>query len=466
MAYIELEQGERISKGNFSFILDSTKNERLYNKFLEAEQVFKISYIDFSHKIRMAYEAFALFEEVQRRKVFPEYVGKSEADIETVIVSEITTPASIINYKNIIINLCQNRTSEFKNIFIKYKYNKNIKDDSENRRSMKRFIKYIYDFGSKSSHVNNKMDVQYIPNRENCLKVISSFHDFLAIYYEVEHKFDSTLIPIRTHIPVPKNICKQMGLTLGVGKHLYVKENKGKIMYSIFSSDIDDISLSQKRDIETINKLWEDNFDDPSNIIRVSENISGSNRDYKYQVYSLPGRPLKINQSLLEQLTVSEKLDIIKGICRGIKSMHEYEPPFYNRNICPDSFYIFKIKGKYKALLARFDCTKDTADDAKYTVINTVEKKMLNDNIKLYFAPEVIKSDIGTKINWEKSDIYSLAQVCIYLLSGKVTDDSHESLEILGESGIDDDIKYIILEMISENPEERPSIKEILEVIN
>lgn len=466
MAYIELEQGEIISKGNFSFVLHSTKNERLYNKFLEAEQIFKISYIDFSHKIRIAYEAFALFEEVQRRKKFPEYFGKSEADIETEIVSEITMPASIFNYKSIIIGLCKDRTNEFESVFTKYEYNKNIQNDPENRRVMKKFIRYIYDFGSKSSHVNNKIDAQYIPNLENCLKVIASFHDFLAIYYGVAHKFDSTLIPIRTYIPVPKKICGDMGLKLGVGKHLYVRENKEKIMYSIFSSDIDDISLSQKRDIETINKLWEDNFDDPSNIIRVSENISGSNSNYKYQVYSLPGRPLKINKSLLNRLTVDEKVDIIKGICRGIESMHKYNPPFYHRNICPDSFYIFKIKGKYKPLLARFDCTKDTGDDAKYTVINTVERKILNDNTRVYFAPEVINSDVGTNINWEKADIYSLAQVCIYLLSGKVTVDLQETLENLDESGIDDDIKYIILEMISENPEKRPSIKEILDSIN
>lgn len=466
MAYIELENGEIISKGNFSFIFDATKNEGLYNKFLEAEQIFKINYIDFSHKIRIAYEAFALFEEIRIRKQLPEYIDKSETDIEAEIVSEIIIPASTYNYKSIINNLCKNRITEFKSVFIKYGYNKNIQNDSENRRSMKRFIRYIYDFGSKSSHINNNIDAQYIPNRENCLKIIASFHDFLAIYYKIKHKFDSTLIPIRSYIPVPKKTCEEIGLRLDVGKHLFVREDKGKITYSIFSSDIDNISLSQKRDIETINKLWEDNFDDPSNIIRLSDNINGSNSDYKYQVYSLPGRPLKINQLLLDKLTIDEKLDIVKGICRGIESMHWYEPPFYHRNICPDAFYIFKIKGKYKALLARFDCTKDTADDSKYTVINTVEKKILNDNTKMYFAPEVINSDLATKINWEKTDIYSLAQVCIYILSGKVTVDSLESVEILDASDTDDYIKYIILEMLSENPEERPSIKEILNVIN
>ncbi|MCX0404944.1 serine/threonine protein kinase, partial [Clostridium perfringens] len=95
MAYIRLEQGEVINKGNFSFIFDITKNNDLYNKFLEAEQVFKINYIDFSHKMRLAYEAFALFEEVKRRMKLSEYTGKSYDDIEKLIVDEINIPASI-----------------------------------------------------------------------------------------------------------------------------------------------------------------------------------------------------------------------------------------------------------------------------------------------------------------------------------------------------------------------------------
>lgn len=466
MAYIRLEQGEVINKGNFSFIFDITKNNDLYNKFLEAEQVFKINYIDFSHKMRLAYEAFALFEEVKRRMKLSEYTGKSYDDIEKLIVDEINIPASIFNYKNIIINLCKGREIEFNNMLQKYSYSDNIRNDFESKRAIKNFLKYIYNFGSKSSHINNNIDLKYEPNRKNCLRVLSSFHDFLLIYYRVNHKFDSTLIPIRDYVPVNKSICKKMGINFGVGRNLFVREKNGKITYSVFSSYIEDISLSQKRNIETINKLWEENFEDPSNIIRLSETISASNSDYKYQVYSLPGRPMKINKMIIDKLNIDEKIDIIKGICRGIKSMHEYDPPFYHRNICPNSFYIFKIREKYKALLTRFDCTKDTADDSEYTVINTVEKKILNDDEKVYFAPEVTNSCLKDTINWEKADIYSLAQVFIYLLVGEVSSDFKKNLENLDKVNINDNIKYIILEMISENLEQRPSIKYVLDNIN
>ena len=57
-----------------------------------------------------------------------------------------------------------------------------------------------------------------------------SFHDFLCIYYGEIKKYDSTLIPIRDYIAVPKNIVKKMGLVLEVGKTLFIKEQLDKIL--------------------------------------------------------------------------------------------------------------------------------------------------------------------------------------------------------------------------------------------
>ena len=61
MVYLQMEEG-RIPVGNFSFVYDYTENEELYSKFYEAEKNLKVDYMDFAHKIRMAFEAFALDE--------------------------------------------------------------------------------------------------------------------------------------------------------------------------------------------------------------------------------------------------------------------------------------------------------------------------------------------------------------------------------------------------------------------
>lgn len=465
MNFITLDDGKKIYIGNFSFIYEATKNIELYCKFLEAEQVFKLNYIDFSHKLRLSYEAFALFAECKRRKNTSEYYNKEIEDIKSIILEEITTPASIINYKSIIIDLCSERTNEFKGMLLKYSFLRNsYTDNNDIKRALKRFIRYIYDFGSKSSHINSNLDKQFIPNKTNCLKVINSFHDFLVIYYGVHNKFDTTLIPIKDYIPIHKNICEDMGLNLDKGKYLFVRKTDIKNNFYIFSSKIDDITSYQKRDIETINNLWENNYSDPSNIIRISENISGSSPDYSFQVFSLPSQPMKLNDSLLKRLTIADKFDIIYGLSKGVLSMHEYDPPFYHRNICPDAFYIFDIKGKYKALLARFDCTKDNSINSNYTVINNVEKKADSKEYRIYYAPEVREAKIVTNINWEKVDIYSLAQTFSYIFTGKVFDAARERKECI-EKNIADEVYILIQKMLSNTINVRPSAYEVVKKI-
>lgn len=130
--------------------------------------------------------------------------------------------------------------------------------------------------------------------------------------------------------------------------------------------------------------------------------------------------------------TIEDKIDIIRGLCRGIVSLHNYEPPFYHRNICPEAFYIFNVKGKYKALLAKFDCTKDNSDDAAYTVLSNIEKKVASQKTNKFFAPEVLHTEFG------------------------------QDVDFLDECEINDDAKCILFEMLSKNPKDRPEIEELM----
>lgn len=463
MAYLQLDTGDRIAKGNFAFVYDKTNNIELFDKIFEAEKMFKVNYVDFAHKIRVAYEGFALHEEVKKRIQLPENEDKTPEEIEKAIVSEITAYGSTLNYKKIIIRLTREQSAEYKPMLDKYGFSKGFRNDVECVRSLKNYIQFVYNFASMSSHVNREMKDEFIPDKENCLRVIGSFHQFLCIYYGVTIKFDSTLIPIRDYIPVPKSICHNMGLSLDVGKYLFVKEKKGKCAYYIFSSDIESISLAQRRDIDTINKLWEDNYDDPINVIRQTENISGSNGDYKFQVYSLPNRPMKLTERIIANLSIQDKLDIIRGICQGVLSLHNYEPPFYHRNICPEAFYVFVVKGKYKPLLARFDCTKDNSEEALYTVLSNIEEKRVSQKTNQFFAPEVLHADLGQGVNWEKADIYSLAKTCLFILTEECVTNKNNTF--VNRHNVSMEIIKIFQEMLSENPEERPSIIKIIQLL-
>ena len=457
MVYLQMED-DRIPIGNFSFVYDHTKNEELFNKFYEAEKNIKVDYMDFAHKIRIAFEAFALDEEARKRKQKEEYKDMDVSAIKEQIISEIKQPASVINYKNIIIDLCSGRELEFADMLLKYSFIKNTAYEDDVRRKFKAFIRFLYGFGSESSHENVFSEEKFIPNRENCLRVVRSFHDFLCIYYGENKKYDSTLAPVRDYIAVPKQIVDKMGLVLETGKSLFVKEKRDKIAYYIFSSDIDSISQGQRRDIDIINKLWEDNFEDPANVIRQTENITGSNMDYKFQVYSLPNKPIRLTDEFVNSINMEQKMDIIAGLCRGIESIHKYDTPLYHRNINPDAFYIFDIRGKYKPLLAKFDCTKDSAD-AAFTVFQNVEKKVRNQNTNQFFAPEVSKANMGIGVDWEKADIYSLAKLILFILTGHIIEDTDYIDEI---NGLDDELKLVLMEMLDDEPQNRPEISNLL----
>ena len=461
MVYLQIEE-DRIPIGNFSFVYDYTNNEELFSKFYEAERNLKVDYMDFAHKIRKAFEAFALDEESKKRKKQETFKNADISTIKEQIISEIKQPASLINYKNIIIDLCAGRELEFSDMLLKYSFIKNISYEDNVRRKFKTFVRFLYSFGSESSHENVSTEEKYIANRENCLRVVGAFHDFLCIYYGETKKYDSTLAPIRDYIAVPKQVVSKMGLVLEVGKSLFVKERRGKVAYYIFSNDIDSISEGQRRDIDIISKLWEENFEDPANVIRQTENINGSNGEYRFQVYSLPSRPLRLTDDFVNEINLKQKMDIIVGLCRGVESIHNYETPLFHRNINPDAFYIFNIRDKYKPLLAKFDCTKDSADNA-FTVFQNVEKKILNQNTNKYFAPEVLNSQMGVGVDWKKADIYSLAKTILYIITGKIDNDS-ECLEIFDV--LNDDLKIILLEMLDENPENRPNVDVLLEILN
>ncbi len=455
MIYYQIDN-EHIPVGNYAFIYDVTKNEDLFYKFYDAEKNLKVDYIDFAHKIRVAFEAFALEEETKRRCEMEGAVESFEF-IKESIIREIREPASVINYKTIIINLCNGRELEYKNLLEKYLFVRKNASDDEIIRKFKAFIRYIYAFGSESSHENVSSEDKYIANKENCIRIAASFHDFLATYYGVESKFDSTLVPIRDYCAVPKRVVERMGLNLDIGKQLFVKEMKGRVGYYIFSNDIESITQGQRRDIDTISKLWDENIDDPSNVIRQTESIGGNNRDYKFQVYALPGKPIRLTKDFIESLTIEEKLCIVSGLCKGVYSLHTYVTPMYHRNINPDAFYIFNVKGKYKPLLAKFDCTKDS-DNAEFTVYQNIEKKVLNSNTNSFFAPEVINSNLGVGVDWRKADIYSLAKTITMIIWGK------SDISMLDEiDGVDDEVVLTLIEMMDDCPNNRP---EVLDLIN
>lgn len=451
-----------IPKGNFAFISDVTHDTDLFRSFYEAEKYLKINCKDFAHKMRMAFEEFALHEytlaEISRQQLAGESV-QSKEEIRKNIIKEIKKPSSVVNYKTLVIDRCRGREKDFAQMLFRYAYLKYSNSDVYTiRRILGKYIRCVHSFGSENSHPGIGPAVTY----GDCHKMAASFFEFLRTYYRLDKTFYNTdLAPVNDYIPVQKQITENMGLRLDVGKYLYIKEKGNGIQFFVFSREDKQISDGRRRDIDVVEKLWEDNYDDPSNVIRQIDHITGCTDQYNYRVYSLPGQPLKLTKSIIGSISLEEKKGIIMGICNGLLSIHNYNPPLFHRNICPDAFYIFHIKGRYKALLAKFDYAKDTDPSVEYTVLKNVENNVKDQSANGFYAPEVISAVSGQSINWEKADIFSLGKLSLYILTGEtvLNDDIEGTITCLT---VNDAIKQMLLEMVSIIPENRPTISEVI----
>ena len=116
---------------------------------------------------------------------------------------------------------------------------------------------------------------------------------------------------------------------------------------------------------------------------------------------------------------------------------------------------------QYKALLAKFDCAKDTDPSADFTVLKNVENNVKDQTANAFYAPEVISAASGQSINWEKADIYSLGKLCLYILTGEIVPDK-DMEDAITDVPVDDAIKLMLLEMISAVPDSRPSISDVI----
>ena len=89
---------------------------------------------------------------------------------------------------------------------------------------------------------------------------------------------------------------------------------------------------------------------------------------------------------------------------------------------------------------------------------------MKNKNTNQFFAPEVLSTEVGEEINWRKADIFSLAKTILFILFDGTIEDK-EIEKRLEECKISDELKIMLIEMLSPYPDERPEVKKILEIL-
>lgn len=440
------------------FVYEKSGNEKLHSLCVDLEQTLKIDFEGFAHKIRKVLEEFVLHEESKRRIIESGMKFNSQTTRER-ITSEIVAGKSA--YGDMLVDLClfsENQKLFKKAIFKYFNLPENTGEEIYKSR-LKEYVISILRFASKNSHSGEKSQM-LVPDDGTCRKYMRMLYDLLSTYYNYSVKYDGGKLPIGDYYPVSKIICKENGIYLPEGKHFYVRQGEKNVEFYLFSSADKTMSETQKRDIETIQKLWTDNFDFPQNVIPQSGFVSNKNgENFRFWTYPLPSFPQSITDEYISSLSNNEKFQIVKGIVRGVASMHNAQPPFYHRSISPSSFLVCRIKNGLKPFLINFDCVKDTDSEAAFTVLYAVGEKMESaENPELLFAPELLDDEIidSDDVNWAKVDIYALGKTIMKILTNSyyIPEEKPE--------GINTEQFDILTLMCDGIPENRPDISDVL----
>ena len=263
------------------------------------------------------------------------------------------------------------------------------------------------------------------------------------------------------YYPLPQELLEEHHIVLPKRKSICVrKENNQNVIY-LFSEQTSPGSHTERREQETIQHLWTDNIEYPQNVINNAFFDSNDNKtDFCYWIYPLPNIPIALSDDFIQELSIDERLFIIKGIIKGIRSMHTAEPPYYHRNISQYSFLIFQIGKKYKPILIDFAFTKDTSEDRAFTLFSDV-MNLVNKTKSIYYAPELYHlAGNSNDVDWSASDIYSLGILLNKILTN--TTDTH----VLSDNPDTADYYDIISNMTSKDMSERVSIEDVFDIFH
>ena len=459
MNTITVFDSAQIPCGNLGFVYAYSKHQRLQDRCIALEQSLKSDYELFTLNYRMALEEWALCEETTRR-IDASGGHYREQTTRERITQEVTQ--GYTKYAELLIDLCLASPNKQQIEKLINRQNSTASSSSyiQFEAALADHIRSLFRFASKNAHSGEKSDIYKLTN-DLCRDYFRKLFYLLSAYYGYSGKFVGSLLPFQNYYPIPKNICEENGIILENRKQIYARQHGQRVEYFLFAPADETISDSQRRDFETIHRLWMENLDSPQNVVSNPAFVSNKNGlDYRYWVYPLPSSPKSLTDVYIEALKKKKKLQIAHGMVRGVASMHHAEPPFYHRALSPSAFLICRIKNRPKPLLINFDCVKDTDEDAAYTVFYAVSDKMNDESMQTIFAPELYAEEIleDIDLDWEKIDIYALGKTLCKILTGSYDLPMHDT-NMLSEKQCE-----MLHVMCRENPADRPSIDQVSNV--
>lgn len=447
---IEITEGVtktiRVNKGNFYFTLDLDK--KLFIECLEGEKYINTNPAVSISRFRNAFERFAAITEGNRRIVCSKRNDVDRVSVYDVVHREIGSPNAKyikdgkeynVTAKGLFVDTLFELQKKDKNTFYR-KYNKICnkasgvlfeKDKNGKQKSFGNFGREIYSILSGSSHVT-------VGERNTALCVAEILFDIFCLYFQWENSvYNIDIIPYDEYYPISKNSINNLNIK-DSNIRIYIKEETRGIKYYLFNN-ISDMNTdpSKRRNYEIINTLYEESKTEK---VFVHNNEIGV-PEARMQVIRVPSMPQGL-ASVCENMTQSEKRDVIFQVMSILKMMHSSNPIVVHRTLCPHDFLICRNNSRLRVYLYNFSTAKNLDFETEYTVIGTINNEKVY-RLK-YTAPEIINNQYEDKC-LDRADIYSLGKII-----ESIVDDKDKQM-----------LEHIIKTMCDDDYRKRPSIEEV-----
>ena len=236
-----------------------------------------------------------------------------------------------------------------------------------------------------------------------------------------EYEFYNNYIPINNYFIYEAVVDKESECELICHAHKYDRVTKDFTNYALIKIYKQAYQNTRYlKDIEVLRSLWNETPDHRyfARFTEADQAESNTYNEYYIIRYELDQKPNFLTSDFINSINTEQRNWIAIEVFRAVKILHNLPRPIYHRNIRPENILLCSFGENYNPYIVNFEYAK-LIDSRTDTMVVNVKKKAKSDST--YIAREVRDLDYASELppeQWEKADVYSLAALIVFILSG------------------------------------------------